>query len=97
MKSDLPFMTYVWQQNNQWGGISPVTQSVMGEGGRGGTRPIMALPYYHYSKIKNLEADLTQYTKIGCDRLFPEGGGDNYGTASGGYDALGFGTLMYAR
>lgn len=97
MKSDLPFMTYVWQQNNQWGGISPVTQSVMGEGGRGGTRPIMALPYYHYSKIKNLDADLTQYTKIGCDRLFPEGGGDNYGTASGGYDALGFGTLMYAR
>ena len=79
------------------GGISPVTQSVMGEGGTWRYPSNHALPYYHYSKIKNLEADLTQYTKIGCDRLFPEGGGDNYGTASGGYDALGFGTLMYAR
>ena len=35
--------------------------------------------------------------KIGIDKLFPEGGGNNYGPNSGGYDALGFGTLMYAR
>jgi hypothetical protein len=27
----------------------------------------------------------------------PEGGGGDYGDASGGYDALGFGTLTHAR
>ena len=94
---ELPFMTYIWQQNNAWGGITPVTQPVLGEGGRGGLRPIMALPYYHYAKVKKLDSEHIQYTEIGCNRLFPEGGGDNYGDTSGGYDALGFGTLMYAR
>ena len=57
----------------------------------------MALPYYHYAKVKKLDSEHIQYTEIGCNRLFPEGGGDNYGDTSGGYDALGFGTLMYAR
>lgn len=27
----------------------------------------------------------------------PEGGGGDYGSDSGGYDQLGFGTLMYAK
>ncbi|WP_328430737.1 hypothetical protein [Streptomyces sp. NBC_00443] len=27
----------------------------------------------------------------------PEGGGGDYGSDSGGYDRLGFGTLMYAK
>lgn len=97
MKDDLPYKEYVWQKQNAWGGISPETQSEMGSGGRGGTRPIMALPYYHYAEVKNLSPDLYYYTEMGCNYLFPEGGGGHYGTASGGYDVLGFGTLMYAR
>ena len=95
--NDLPYMTYIWQQSNAWGGVTLTSQTEMGADGRGGTRPIMALPYYHYSKIKNLDPSLTEYTEMGCRVLTPEGGGDNYGDTSGGYDALGFGTLMYAR
>ena len=38
-----------------------------------------------------------KYTEIARDKVFPEGGGGNYGETSGGFDALGFGTLMYAR
>jgi hypothetical protein len=29
--------------------------------------------------------------------VHPEGGGGDYGSTSGGYDQLGFGTLMYAK
>lgn len=94
----VPYMTYIWQKQNAWGGISPETQSELGESGRGNLRPIWALPYYHYSKVKNL-SDVTkfQYTEIGCNRNFPEGGGGNYGEASGGFDTLGFGTLMFTQ
>ncbi|MER6226185.1 hypothetical protein ABT189_37495 [Streptomyces sp900105755] len=31
------------------------------------------------------------------DLAAPEGGGGDYGCDSGGYDQLGFGTLMYAK
>ncbi|WP_342383143.1 alginate lyase family protein [Bacteroides ovatus] len=63
----------------------------------GGEGPIWALPYYHYTKVKNIDADKCQYAFMGMNKSFPEGGGGNYGPNSGGYDHLGFGTLMYAR
>lgn len=31
------------------------------------------------------------------DLVAPEGGGGDYGTTTGGFDQLGFGTLMYAK
>ncbi|NDV77572.1 alginate lyase family protein [Dysgonomonas sp. 511] len=94
----VPYMTYIWQKQNAWGGISPEEQTVLGEGGRGNLRPIWALPYYHYSKVKGVaDADKFKYTEIGNSRCFPEGGGGNYGENSGGFDSLGFGTLMFAQ
>jgi hypothetical protein len=38
-----------------------------------------------------------RYTKMGMEALAPEGGGGNYGPNSGGYDQLGFGTLLFTR
>ncbi|WP_175647222.1 hypothetical protein [Streptomyces cyaneochromogenes] len=32
-----------------------------------------------------------------AEKVRPEGGGGDYGSAGGGYDQLGFGTLMYAK
>ncbi|MFI2036954.1 hypothetical protein ACH470_20170 [Streptomyces bottropensis] len=32
-----------------------------------------------------------------AERVRPEGGGGDYGSAGGGYDHRGFGTLMYPR
>lgn len=93
----VPYTLYIWQQQNQWGGISPSEFPVVGEGGRGNLRPIWALPYYHYKVEKNIDDDLLKYTTIAVERNYPEGGGNNYGTGSGGFDVLGFGTLMYAR
>lgn len=60
-------------------------------------RPIWALPYYHYAKIKGVDAEKIKYTKMAMDVESPEGGGGDYGTNSGEFDNLGFGTLMYAR
>lgn len=60
-------------------------------------RPIWAVIYYHYAKIKGVDASKYLYTEMGMNRCFPEGGGGDYGPNSGGYDTLGFGTLMFAR
>lgn len=96
-KEDVPYTTYVWQQ--QVGSeIRPTvceTLDSMG-GGRGEIRPVWALPYYHYRCVKGIDADKCQYSKIAADRVAPEGGGSQYGPNTGGYDQLGIGTLMYA-
>ena len=52
----VPYTLYTWNQQNAWGGISPVEQPELGTTGRGNLRPIWALPYYHYAKVKNIEA-----------------------------------------
>jgi len=62
------------------------------DNGRGTERPMWSGPFYHYTKIKGLQAD---YTGLGMTKTYPEGGGGDYGSTSGGYDQLGFGTLMY--
>jgi hypothetical protein len=61
---------------------------------RGDLRPIYAIIYNHYVKRKGLTAP---YTLIGANRAYPEGGGGDYGPNSGGFDQLGFGTLLYTR
>jgi hypothetical protein len=68
------------------------THTAISSAGRGGVRPIWSAVYFHYTKVKNLSAP---YTDMGVQRTLPEGGGGNYGPNSGGYDQLGFGTLMY--
>ena len=69
-----------------------VNQTVVSENGRNGTRPIFELLYNHYVKRKKLNAPyITQYAQL----VRPEGGGGDYGPNSGGFDQLGYGTLMH--
>tara|TARA_R110002050_G_scaffold273113_1_gene417112 strand:- start:141480 stop:143015 length:1536 start_codon:yes stop_codon:yes gene_type:complete len=61
---------------------------------RGNVRPIWDLLYYHYVVRKGLTS---QYLKFAAEAYGSiEGGGGDYGPNSGGFDSLGFGTLLYA-
>lgn len=62
--------------------------------GRGNVRPAWELLYNHYAKRKGLYAP---YSQRFAEQLRPEGGGGHYGTSSGGFDQLGFGTLMFTE
>lgn len=87
---EVPFQEYtrLWAANC----AQTEVHTEVSDHGRGQSRPIWAGPYYHYAKIKGVE---TVYTELGKNSVYPEGGGGNYGPNSGGYDQLGFGTLMY--
>src|SRR5690606_25794844 len=87
---DVPFNEYT----RKWAANCAQTEvhTQISSAGRGEKRPVWTGPYYHYAKIKGKEA---QYTEIGMGSVYPEGGGGNYSPNSGGYDQLGFGTLMY--
>jgi hypothetical protein len=90
---DVPFTPYTWQS----GPLSTAshagwrTQTVPGEGGRGQGRPVWDQVLGHYSGRKGLS---TPWVSQIAATLRPDGGGGDYGPNSGGYDALGFGTLM---
>jgi hypothetical protein len=71
-----------------------VAQPVISDVERGTVRPIWAIVYNHYVKRRGMTAP---YTLLGVNTTFPEGGGGDYGPNSGGYDQLGFGTLMFSR
>ncbi|SDD12178.1 alginate lyase family protein [Niabella drilacis] len=71
---------------------STEVHSVISDNGRGTVRPMWSLPYFHYVKIKKLTA---KYSEMGVQSTLPEGGGGDYGPNSGGFDQLGFGTLMF--
>ncbi|WP_247040667.1 AbfB domain-containing protein [Arthrobacter rhizosphaerae] len=91
--NDVPFTPYTWQS----GPLSTAahagwqTQTVPGEGGRGQGRPVWDQVLGHYSGRKGLS---TPWVSQIAATLRPDGGGGDYGPNSGGYDALGFGTLM---
>ncbi|RXK86837.1 alginate lyase family protein [Filimonas effusa] len=61
---------------------------------RGTIRPSWELIYNHYTKVKGIKATWSQKF---AEAVRPEGGGGNYGPNSGGFDQLGFGTLMYSK
>lgn len=92
---NVPYVEYIREYKGNWG-IDYEPHPTIADRGDG-AGPIWAVAYYHYTKVKGVEAEKCQYTKMGTDKSFPEGGGGNYGSNSGGYDQLGFGTLMYAR
>ncbi|KAF7181235.1 hypothetical protein CNMCM7691_000364 [Aspergillus felis] len=86
--NDVPYTTYT---------NSDVTQTVISSASRGDIRPIWELLYNHYGVLKQLNVE---YTKQYRDLVVKngsgaEGGGGDYGPNSGGYDQLGYGTLMY--
>ncbi|WP_321345272.1 alginate lyase family protein [uncultured Draconibacterium sp.] len=70
-----------------------VNHTEISEAGRGDKRPIWELIYNHYVTRKRLEApNISLIVKVHR----PEGGGGDYGPNSGGFDSLGFGTLLYS-
>lgn len=71
---------------------SDVTQETISSHGRGNVRPIWELMYNHYVVRQGLPAPhVAELAK----QLRPEGGGGDYGPNSGGYDQLGYGTLVF--
>jgi hypothetical protein len=67
-----------------------VTQPVIAEGGRGNIRPIWELVYNHYVNRLGVAAP---YSAAYAAKVRPEGGGGDYGSTSGGFDQIGYGTL----
>ncbi|THY13741.1 chondroitin AC/alginate lyase [Aureobasidium pullulans] len=67
---------------------------------RGNIRPGFELLVAHYEDVQGLNASWSaayrDYVNQNTE-LRVEGGGGNYGPNSGGFDALGYGTLMYRR
>lgn len=91
-KLDVPFHSFTYYTCVWYPSLTPNQITQVSSDSRGTVRPMYALPYYHYAKIKGLTAT---YTKLGVQVTSPEGGGGDYGPNSGGYDQLGFGTLLY--
>ena len=93
---NVPFAEYTRNYKDAWsvcGGVETHTQ--VSSAGQGTVRPMWSGPYSHYAKIKKVSTDLIKYTKMGMNSTTPEGGGGDYGPNSGGFDQLGFGTLLY--
>jgi len=83
---EVPYTPYT----NCEGGSNPVISSAS----RGTVRPMWELVYNHYVKLKGLNAE---WVTMAAKSVRPEGGGGDFGPNSGGYDQLGFGTLLYSR
>ncbi|MGF6963201.1 hypothetical protein OKW43_000206 [Paraburkholderia sp. WC7.3g] len=71
-----------------------VTQADFSTASQGTVRPCWALVYNHYVNRKGLAAPWSTRFALAIQ---PEGGGGDYGTTSGGYDQLGYGTLTCTR
>jgi hypothetical protein len=88
---EVPYTTYTWTN-----GVHCVNteETHISEGGRGGGRPVWERVYNHYANRRGMAMPNTREM---VDRSGPEGGGGDYGPNSGGFDELGFGTLLYTR
>lgn len=87
----VPFTTYTWGTGQN---CARMSQTVISDNSRGQVRPVWDQLHYHYAGRRGLSVPyITQMAGKGR----PEGGGGDCGSASGGFDQLGFGTLMYAR
>ncbi|WP_018107969.1 alginate lyase family protein [Bacteroides propionicifaciens] len=84
--ADMPFKQYV--------NCNGETHTIVSNIARGDARPSWELIYNHYAKVKKVPV---KWVKEFAEQVRPEGGGGNYGPNSGGYDQLGFGTLMYTQ
>jgi hypothetical protein len=88
---DLPFSKYTWGSGTT---CSYNEHTVMGAGSRGQVRPVWARVYGHY--ISRWGFTLPNLKQM-VEQSPAEGGGGDYGTTSGGFDDLGFGTLTHTR
>ncbi|MFF1295881.1 MULTISPECIES: alginate lyase family protein [unclassified Streptomyces] len=89
--NDVPFTTYTWGTGQN---CSQSSQTVISAASRGQIRPVWAMLHFHYNRRLSLD---DKYISAFYYANAPEGGGGDYGTTSGGFDQLGFGTLMYAK
>ncbi|WP_205323804.1 RICIN domain-containing protein [Glycomyces sp. YM15] len=83
---NVPFTTY---RN-----CDGIEHTVVSEGSRGQIRPVWELVYNHYSARKGMR--MPNVARMAA-LARPEGGGGDYGGNSGGFDALGWGTLAHLR
>ncbi|MCS3796448.1 alginate lyase family protein [Niastella sp. OAS944] len=86
---DVPWKEYAYKDCD-----TTIMHTQISEEERGDVRPIYTMIYSHYAKRKGMKAT---YTENAMNKSFPEGGGGDYSPNSGGYDQLGFGTLLYTR
>lgn len=78
---------------------SAIHTAVANDERRGELRPGWEIFYNHYAKVKKLGSGY-KYAKQAADKMRPECGVDGssrYGTNSGAFDQLGWGTLMLYR
>jgi hypothetical protein len=87
----VPFTKYTWGTGVN---CDYREHTVISDIGRGQVRPVWERVYHHY--ITRWGFSLPNLKQI-TERNSPEGGGGDYGTTSGGFDELGFGTLTYVR
>ncbi|WP_328354248.1 alginate lyase family protein [Streptomyces sp. NBC_00445] len=87
----VPFTKYTWGTGVN---CDYREHTVISDASRGQVRPVWAMLDSHYRRRRNLSVPYLQRI---AQSVHPEGGGGDYGSTSGGYDQLGFGTLMYAK
>jgi len=88
---DVPFTKYTWGSGQN---CAYNEHTVISSASRGQLRPVWDIVHYHYTRRRNLSVP---YISAMAASVRPEGGGGDYGPNSGGFDQLGFGTLMYAK
>jgi hypothetical protein len=88
---DVPYTTYTWGTGQN---CAQQSQTVISSASRGQVRPVWDILHYHYARRRGLSVP---YITAMAESVRPEGGGGDYGPNSGGFDQLGFGTLMYAK
>ncbi|MEV8015941.1 alginate lyase family protein [Streptomyces sp. NPDC086554] len=88
---DVPFTKYTWGTGTN---CAYREQTVVSDAGRGQARPVWDLLHFHYARRRRLSVP---YITALAEKVRPEGGGGDYGPNSGGFDQLGFGTLLYAK
>lgn len=86
----VPFKEYTYGSGTN---CAQNTHTVISPDGRGTVRPMWESLLNHYAGKKGLNAT---YTRMAAGTVRPEGGGGDYGPNSGGFDQMGFGTLMYS-
>lgn len=87
----VPFTTYRWGTGTT---CAPMEHTAPSSNSRGQNRPVWALVHGHYVGRRGYSLpSVTAY----MNRVRPEGGGGDYGSTSGGYDHLGFGTLAHTQ
>ncbi|MGP4047167.1 alginate lyase family protein [Streptomyces sp. 2A115] len=88
---DVPFTKYTWRTGTKGAWRE---QAVISDIGRGQIRPVWELLHNHYARRRRLTVP---HVTAMAEKVRAEGGGGDYGPNSGGFDQLGFGTLLYSK